>query len=479
MLNIPLTRKYKSKYLRTDKNSESIIIPELWENFAPLTKIRSGSKIVDFIPYDYQIQLINDIEKNSLITIAKTRQLGITETISNYFLFKALKFDGYLAVIFSKTQSDTSNIAKRLRRQIESLGVGTKTDSLTDIEFKLGGRILFRNSTAYGSRGLESVSDILFDECSFIDEIEEIYKSAIPTTSMNADKAKIILLSTPNGQSGFYYDKLQLDGLNVLETCKALIERNKPPYQCFTSKNKATIFIHWLAHPEYCKVDNYLEVIREKYDLSSEIVEQEYNLSFSSSDSIVFPPELIALTCKGEKETFRDDNATYFIGIDCSGMGNDYTVATVIKQIDDEYFLVDWYRNRKKTSDYNILQIVDLIEKYSPQRVAIEINGLGQIYYEQLVKLTDCEIEKITTNQSNKIANITRLILAMEQGVFSIPKKSPYYQEFFDFRSYGDQYRAISGKHDDCIMSLAIAIAVTPYRALNKSTIVSLKNYMV
>lgn len=479
MLNIPLSKKYKSKYLSTDKNSESIDIPELWENFAPLTKIRSGSKIIDFIPYDYQIQLINNIEKNNLITIAKTRQLGITETISNYFLFKALKHDGYLAVIFSKTQSDTSNIAKRLRRQIESLGVTTKTDSLTDIEFKDGGRILFRNSTAYGSRGLESVSDILFDECSFIDDIEEIYKSAIPTTSMNSDRAKVILLSTPNGQSGFYYDKLQLDGLNVLDTCKAICERKLPPYQCYSLKGKATIFIHWLAHPEYSQIDNYLDVIRDKYDLSSEIVEQEYNLSFSSSDSIVFPPELIAETCKGEKDTVKDDSATYYVGIDCSGMGDDYTVATVLKEFEGEYFLVDWYRNRKKTSDYNILQIVNLIEKYSPQYVGIEINGLGQIYYEQLVKLINNEIEKITTNQSNKIANITRVILAMEQGVISIPRKSPYYQEFFDFRCYGDQYRALSGKHDDCIMSLAITLAITPYRALNKSTIVSLKNYMV
>jgi len=466
-------------YLSTHKNSESIDIPELWKDFAPLTKIRSGSKIIDFVPYDYQIKLIEDIEKNSLITIAKTRQLGITETISNYFLHKALRHDGYLAVIFSKTQSDTSNIAKRLRRQIESLGVSTKTDSLTDIQFQRGGRILFRNSTAYGSRGLESVSDILFDECSFIDEIEEIYKSAIPTTSMNADKAKIILLSTPNGQSGFYWDKLQLDNLNVLDTCKAICEQLNPPYQCYSTKGKATVFIHWLVHPDYSLIDNYLEVIRDKYDLSTEIVEQEYNLSFSSSDSIVFPPDLIAKTCKGEKATIKDDTANYYIGIDCSAMGNDYTVATVIKEVEGEYFLNDWYRNRKKTSDYNILQIVDLIEKYSPQCVGIEINGLGQIYYEQLVQLTDCDIEKITTNQSNKIGNITRLILCMEQGVISIPRNSPYYQEFFDFRSYGDQYRAISGKHDDCIMSLAITLAVTPYRALNKSTIVSLKNYMI
>lgn len=478
MLNITLSPKNKTKYSNDFDIIETLDISELWRDFAPLTKIRSGSSIIDFIPYDYQVRLIEDIEKNSLVTIAKTRQLGITETISNYFLWKALKLNGYLAVIFSKTQSDTSNIAKRLRRQIESLGVPTKSDSLTDIEFKRGGRILFRNSTAYGSRGLESVSDILFDECSFIDDIEEIYKSAIPTTSMNADKAKIILLSTPNGQSGFYYEKLQLKGLDVLKVCGDITNSITAPYQCYSYNGKASVFIHWLAHPIYSTQVNYLDSIRDKYDLTSEIVEQEYNLSFASSDNIVFPPELIYATCKGDKSTVRDDNAKYYIGIDCSGQGDDYTVCTVLSEIEGEYHLINWYRNRKKTSDYNILQIVELIDKYSPVKVGIEINGIGQIYYEQLSKINNTFLEKITTTQSSKLGNITRLILAMEQGVINIPKKSPYYQEFFDYRRYGEQYRAINGKHDDCIMSLAISLAVTPYRPIQeKSTIISLANY--
>jgi hypothetical protein len=126
------------------------------------------------------------------------------------------------------------------------------------------------------------------------------------------------------------------------------------------------------------------------------------------------------------------------------------------------------------------MQIVELIEKYTPLSVGIEVNGIGQIYYEQLSKLNNTLIEKITTNQSNKLANINRIILAIEQGVLSIPKKSPYYQEFFDFRSYGDQYRAITGKHDDSVMSLAISLAITPFKPINhKPGFISLKNFTV
>jgi phage FluMu gp28-like protein len=45
---------------------------------------------------------------------------------------------------------------------------------------------------------------MLFNEAAFTDDIEEIYKSTISTTAMSGDKARIILLSTPNGQREFY-----------------------------------------------------------------------------------------------------------------------------------------------------------------------------------------------------------------------------------------------------------------------------------
>jgi phage terminase large subunit-like protein len=70
------------------------------------------------------------------------------------------------------------------------------------------------------------------------------------------------------------------------------------------------------------------------------------------------------------------------MGIDTSLLGNDFTVVTILKQQDNHYELVKLYRERKKTHEYNIYRISELIEEYQPIRVGIEVNSSGQIYYE-------------------------------------------------------------------------------------------------
>ena len=118
--NLTLKNKLKLRKL-IGLEAEKKQLPDTWLKFANLCQIRSGSQVINFNPYQYQLKLIELIKVHHSTVIAKTRQLGITETVANYFLFKACKNPGYLGVIFSKTQSDTSNIAKRIRRQIDSL----------------------------------------------------------------------------------------------------------------------------------------------------------------------------------------------------------------------------------------------------------------------------------------------------------------------------------------------------------------------
>lgn len=477
-------RSLETRILVEEKN-EIIEVPDNWYDFACGCKIRSGTKIVNFIPYDYQKALIDNIESHSTTLIAKTRQLGITETISNYFLWKALANPAYLGVIFSKCQADTSNIAKRLRRQIETLEVTTRTDSLTDIEFCGGGRILFRNSTANGARGLESVSDILFDEASFIDDVEEIYKSAIPCTTMVGDKAKIIINSTPNGQSGWYYDRLMANNgdNSVMDLCDRIKKNTLPPYHAWTDEaGWCKTLIHWKAHPVFSKKETYLEDIEKQFGLTRDQVEQEYNLSFTSADSIVFPPELVYQCATGAKTDNVDKDTHYYFGLDVSGVGNDYTVLSILKSETagdkESYELVNWYRNRKKSNEFNLVKIMELAEQYTPSGFYIEVNSLGQIYYEQILNLLPyLNIEAFKTTRDSKIGLVTRLLLGLERHVLKFPNKSPHYGEFFDFRCIDGKYEAIAGKHDDCIMSLGLALAATPFKPLLSSSVLDLSRY--
>ena len=476
MLKTKLKRKNLLRIKKQDGVSiENILIKDNWYDFACNCKIRSGQEIVYFIPYEYQRKLIEIVERNKRIVIAKTRQLGITETICNYFLWKALSLNGYLAVIFSKTQSDTSNVAKRLRRQIESLGVKTKTDSLTDIEFFNGGRILFRNSTPNGARGLESVSDLLFDESAFIDEIDEIYKAAIPCTTVVGDKAKIIILSTPNGQSGFYWEKLATDfEVDVLGICEDIKVELKPSFYSLEKDGIAKVFIHWKEHPKFSLNPNYLEDIEKQYGLSKDIVEQEYNLSFTSSNTLVFNPLLVYQAVEDKEKIQLLDGKVYF-GLDTASIGSDYTVLTVVKYTKKEIGIIDFYRKNKQSSQVNILKISEYIDKYKPVKIGIETNGIGQIYLEQLSTIVNPTLfEPYRVTQENKSELITRLSLALEKNILKLPRNTPYIKELLSFKKDGKKLEAIAGSHDDCVMSLAFAIAVTPFRINHDSNLLNL-----
>jgi hypothetical protein len=137
-------------------NSRNKPLPNNWGDFARLTEIRSGEGIIGFNPYQYQTQLVNAIESHKLTVVGKSRQLGISETVCNYFLWRACIDRSVLAVVLSLGQRETIDLARRVRFAIESLapmGVTTTTDTLTDIQINGGGRLLFRpsneNSTAY------------------------------------------------------------------------------------------------------------------------------------------------------------------------------------------------------------------------------------------------------------------------------------------------------------------------------------------
>lgn len=453
-------RKANINKARTAKH-----IPDKWEDFAKLCDIRSGSKYIKFHPYDYQIELIETIIKHPTTVITKTRQLGATEAISNYFLYKACKEPGFLGVIFSRTQSDTSNIASRLRMQVKSIGhlVVPISDNLMKLELSSGGRIMFRNSTVDGPRGLESVSHILFDEAAFVEDIEDLYGAALPTTTVCGDDARVIILSTPNGQSEWYFDRLISDNgdRDLLQECEKIRKGEAPPYQSWTDEaGNGKFLLHWLAHPIYSKKENYLESLKSKFLISDSKLNQEYDLSFIEADEVVFPFTLV-------KEALTDNclsaevkkTGIYFMGIDVSMMGEDYTVAVILEEINNIFYLREFSRKRKQTQDSNLFDLSRLIEKWQPLSIGIEVNSAGQLYYESLSKEHGLvEIKPIKTTAYSKPVLIQQLLSLLEGGRLKLPDTKLVSDEFLSFRRKGEKMEATSGKHDDIIMAIAFAV---------------------
>lgn len=480
-LNSQLAKK--SQEFNETSNQSKLPIPERWEDFARLCRIRSGNKVINFEPYDYQIKLSDAIDNHFGTVVTKSRQLGITEAISCKFLHKAAKNPGYAAVVLSKSQVDTSNVARRVRRMLDGLTdyIDLATDSLTDLQIKNGGRLLFRSSTPNGTRGLESISDVLFDEAGFVSDIERIYTSTLPATEMVGDEARIVILSTPAGRSGFYWERLASANppdKDIDSVCSAIKNGQIDPAQFWIDENGwCKAVLHWKAHPTYTNIPNYLENICIKKQLSQSAVEQEYNLSFEESEVNVFPPDLVRACSIG---AFRSSNlyrnswsesSTYYLGLDTSTTGDDYTVAIVLECTRQSANLVAMYRERKHSLDYNLTHIKKLIADYQPYKVGIEVmGGVGQVYLEELAKFDSSrEFVAIRTTKDSKVSMVDRLLLALEQKYLLFPPEPIIQEEFFSFQRSEKSLGAPSGKHDDIVMALAFALSVTPFMEKSSS----------
>jgi Terminase RNaseH-like domain len=164
----------------------------------------------------------------------------------------------------------------------------------------------------------------------------------------------------------------------------------------------------------------------------------------------------------------------YYIGVDGATVGNDYTVAIVLEYdlALDWYSVIDIYRKRKTSIEGDIYHIGELIDKYSPDTVAVESNGVGAIFLEQLAaNHRSIKTIGVHTSQDSKLAMIERLSLALEKGVLMLPKTSPIVNEMLSFRRVGKKLEASPGNHDDTVMALAVCLSATDFRPRKKPLI--------
>lgn len=272
----------KSRVIKPKQKIENLTFSvEDWIKFVSGATIRSSS-LTNFNPYDYQIEMVREMFSRSIV-VCKSRQTGVSETISSWMLFRAFIDEGYLGLIFSKTQDDTSLIARRVRRMMNSLGIITYTDNLQDIELVNGGRLLFRNSLPDRSRGIESVNEIFYDEAGFCPLFEETRSAIAPAQEMIGSSAREFVVSTSNGKRWGYWNLLNGGQTDLEKKIKQINNDEIPPFTKWVdSDGWSKILIHWKAHPIYGKKSDFLLNIHDKRKLSWNTINREYNMSFDT-----------------------------------------------------------------------------------------------------------------------------------------------------------------------------------------------------
>jgi len=453
----------KLKAAKQSVNTKDSKIPTEWKDFAPLTNIQTSGTVKPFIPYDYQIKVSEAIRDNQNVVIGKVRQMGFSETVISICLMRAVTEAGFVAVVFSKTQADASELGRRLRDQALSLGElcpPFASESKTRIVFEGLGSIYFLPVTARSARGIPSVSMIIFDEAAFIDGIDGVYQAAMPTLSMLGDKGRVVFISTPNGRSGLFY-KLLADK-DLVQRINAIKQSDSDRFMDIWKTGEwVKVLIHWRAHPKYGADPNWAIKTRADRQLTMQAWNVEYELEFSESDSNVFNHTDVDACANGSLEAPRP-RGRYIMAIDPNSGGDDEFVTQVWDITSLPYKLVAEYAQAQAGSDYSINRSTLLFDTYNPSVVAIESNAMGKWAIESFIKYRpNANVLGVNTNQNSKRVNTDRLALLIENHQLSYAPDSGLIAQLKNFRqNEKGQRMAATGFHDDRVMCAAIGFAV-------------------
>lgn len=443
-----------------------------WPEFAPRTWIVSGdeivgNKIVPFIPYRCQKDLAKRIEENEKIIVLKSRQLGISEEICSILLNRALTEPGFTAVIISKTQKDSSELARRVKfmaKSIKGERLQWTSDSNTRLAWEGRGTLHFLPATGEAGRGIPACAVLFFDEGAFIEGIEDIYQGAAPTMAKLGRAGKIIVVSTPDLEANWYgmmwNTNLPADWYDYVEK-RDFVGLQK--VLDAVNDGWCRVALHYSMHPEYGKDP---ETWAKNYKLELKYTDAqwdaEFELKFGSTSSVVYPSLTIRSCVTGDYSECGLINHSYVLGVDPNGGGSDYFVSMVLDTTKFPYHVTNIYRERNKTSMYSEAKVKQQIDYFSPSKILVEANSMGVVIAEHIQATSmGYPVETLIMSRPTKNIVTDRILFYMENGLLTFPD-GVVAQELRAFRNTDKGTReAAAGFNDDCVMALALCLAQT------------------
>ncbi len=380
-----------------------------------------------------QKRIVDEIFANDKFfnTIVTSRQWGKSMLAYNLMLFYGINNKKINVVWASPTHSQAKYALTNIEKAIKNSGVVLSVNkSERRIELINGSTLYFTGTESFDNfRGINT-HYLFADEAAYIPS--SAYEVLIP--SMATVGRKAFFISTPKGKSNKFYSFFQLgqqEDNEMYQSYRGLLEEN--PY-----RNEALIESERISLPSY-------------------IFEQEYNGVFLDSEFSLF---------KNLNDIAINDfqspkaNEKYFAGLDL-GRTNDYTVLTILNKNKE---VVKVYRDRQKSWDTIIANVVNYLKQYNNAYCFVESNSIGDVVYELIKKQYNNAYPYGTYN--NKPQLIESLIIEFEQKHITIPKKEVFpelYNELsvFEFKYSPKQrtiqYSAPAGHNDDTVMSLALS----------------------
>lgn len=366
-----------------------------------------------------------------------SRQSGksvFAEIILIEYLCKSQTFNAYISPTFALGRKVYSELIKML----EPTGLIKKANASTlTIESVYESTLQFFSVEGHQAIRGNTVSGVLIlDEAAYYQDVlpngELIWSNVIyPITK--ARKPKVLIISTPFGKQGLFYNFYQRGLLG------------KKGYFIMS----ATIYDDSLITEE--------EIDEIRSSMPTLAFQQEFMVEFLDNALTFF---------NGFEKCFKEsdfnENIKTYIGIDPSGQGEDECILTKINEQNQvrQYVI-------KGSFDDKYKQIADIINSTRQlENCLVETNGLGAPMFNEIRKKVrrKFKVNEFSTTNTSKERIISNLATLIEQEKITFDKNdTSLFSQFSTFQaSYTKnkhlQLQARQGYHDDRIMSLAIAL---------------------
>lgn len=369
--------------------------------------------------------------KERLIVVAAGVRFGKT-TLAAYHALRELLQDNkriwIVAPTYELTKKVFDNVVKWITIGFPSLAGGVKTRPYPKIQTPWGSWL--EGKSAENPVGLlgEELDLIIIDEASRVRP--EIWTDYLYSRLISR-RGRAILISTPFGKNWFYQKYLEAKETNSAFRC----ESRENPYGCPRE-----------------------EWERAKEKLPQRVFDQDYRAVFLEDSASVFRGvrDIVVSGILSDSEPGKQ----YIVGVDL-GRYEDFTVLVVVDKTTHNVV----YFDRFKTIDWNFQKkrIVAIAKRYNNARVIIDSSGVGEPVYDELLA-NGLIVDNFKLSTQSKKQLIDKLSIAIESKDVFIPPEEILIDELESFgyqlTKYGNIiYSAPEGKHDDCVIALALAVS--------------------
>ena len=355
------------------------------KNYAKIVTLSGGT--VDFDLFPFQEELLDIFQRKNRTVILKARQMGISTVTAGYVTWKII-FEANQSVVIVATDRETAReLMDKVKKILLELPDWLK--DVLDIRkwVKNNDReIVLRNESKIvaAAKGVDAVRGkainlLVIDEAAFIANSDKVWTTAQPTLSTGGD---CIVLSTPNGVGGWFYDTYQGAALGPQHPDG----NNFEPYELL-----------WDKHPD--RDESWYDETMKSLNNDTKKFAQEFGCSFEASGDTVIAGEIIKsiknetvippMAKRGFDGNFwvwkdYDVRKDYLIVADVArGDGEDYSAAWVVDLSNFEH--VASYKGQVTTDGF-----ADFLEQigyeYGECPLVVENTGIGYAVIQDLRK---------------------------------------------------------------------------------------------